>query len=315
MRRGSPASPPRPSPVTHVPIIQIHELDKSYGSQPVLEGVQFEVEPGKRVGFLGPNGAGKTTTLRILMGLLKADRGRVRVLGMDCWQHGWQVRRDIGYLPGEVQFYPHLSGAQTLDFLARARGRDCRAEIRRLAEVLGLDLSRRVRHYSAGMKQKLGLIQALMHRARLLILDEPTTALDPLVRERLFAELKEVTREGRTLLFSSHSLEEVELLCQDVIIIRAGKIVEQAAIEDLRKRAGRHVDLVFAREVGSLPSALQVVHRDGRKLRGIWTGDTDTLLRWLAGERMEEAIIERPDLTDLFKTYYRESPAAGAHDV
>ena len=183
-RRGLTRSPLRRKPCL-VSIVQVQQLTKRFGTERVLTEIDFEIEAGQRVGFLGLNGAGKTTTLRILLGLLRADSGRVRVLGMDCWRHGRQIRREVGYLAGEVHFYPSLTGHQTLAFLARARGRDCRrgrdrpacGEIGTFSRQTGAALFCRD-------EQKLGLIQSLMHRPRLLILDEPTTALDPLYAKR-----------------------------------------------------------------------------------------------------------------------------------
>ena len=217
--------------------IHTEGLCKSYGSREVLHGLTVSIGEGKLVGFLGPNGAGKTTTIRVLLGLLRATAGRASLLGQDCWSDGHAIRKEVGYLPGELHFYRGLTGRRTLEFLSSARRLDCKAEAARLQERFDLDLDLRVRSYSSGMKQKLGLIQALMHRPRLLILDEPTNGLDPLIRRELYDELRTVVAEGRTVLFSSHTLSEVDELCEEVIILRGGRIVEHDRVDSLRRRA------------------------------------------------------------------------------
>ena len=247
-------------------------LRKRYGPHEVLHGIDLRVPSGSLYGFLGPNGAGKTTTIRVLLGLLRASGGKAQVLGRDSWRGGSGLRAAVGYLPGDVRFYDHLTGRATLRFMNAARGGESGEEIRRLAEAFDLILDKRVRDYSRGMKQKLGLIQALMHRPDLLVLDEPTVSLDPLVREALFAELRGVAREGRTVLFSSHTLGEVERLCDWVGILRDGRLIEQQRIEALRARAMRRVEILFAGGAGEgrkLPEGLRISSRaDGSSAVG-----------------------------------------------
>jgi len=288
-------------------VLITESLSKSYGRQVALRGVSLRVAAGRRFGFLGPNGAGKTTTIRILLGLLRPTSGSARVHGLDPWKDGPRVRQRVGYLPGDVRLYEHLTGEQTLAFLAAARGVDCRAEICRLCEVLGLDPRRRVRDYSRGMKQKLGLIQALMHRPALLILDEPTVALDPLVREVLFEELRRVTAEGRTVFFSSHTLSEVEALCDEVAILRHGRLIEQERIDVLRARAVRRVEIVWDAHrppPTQRPKGLHVLTEQPRHWQATWTGPVERLLQWLAPLRPHDVTIAQPDLEDLFLSYY-----------
>ncbi|MCA9128464.1 MAG: ABC transporter ATP-binding protein [Planctomycetales bacterium] len=294
-------------------VIITANLCKRYGRQEVLHNLNLEIGSGQLVGFLGPNGAGKTTTIRILLGLLRATSGDAHVFGKSVERFGKQIRHEIGYLPGDVHFYSNMTGRATLDFLARCRRRDCRAEILRLADVLDLDLRKSVRKYSTGMRQKLGLIQALMHRPQLLILDEPTNGLDPLVRKSLFEELKSVIQDGRSVVFSSHSLNEVEQLCDQVIILRSGEIVEQQSIEVLKSKALRRVEFAFCEEqlqansllqANPLPSALQISSRSPGLIKGTWTGGMEALLSWLQPLQVTDLIVERPDLNDLFMTYY-----------
>lgn len=293
-------------------IIETDHLNKFYGSHHVIRDVSLRVPRGRLVGFLGPNGAGKTTVIRILTGLLRATSGQARIQGHCVWRFGKLVREEVGYLPGEVRFYERLTGRQTLRFLSAARRRHCEAEVQRLSRRLDLDLDKLVRKYSTGMRQKLGLIQAMMHRPRLLILDEPTSALDPLVRNIVFEELREVVADGRTVLFSSHSLAEVESLCDEVIILRDGQVVEHESITSLRKRAIRRVEISFSKDPPEhFPEGLKPQHGHGRVWRCTWNGPTRDLLKWLAGQPVEDVVIESPDLNDLFLAYYHnpDSPA------
>ncbi len=295
--------------------IATYGLTKHYGAHVALRELDLRVPTGRLFGFLGPNGAGKTTALRLLLGLLRATSGRAEVLGRDAWRDGPGLRAEVGYLPGDVRFYGWLTGRQTLRFLDAARGGRARAELGRLTERFELDLDRRVRDYSRGMKQKLGLIAALMHRPRLLILDEPTVSLDPLMREALYAELRAVVAEGRTVVFSSHTLAEVDALCDDVAILRNGRLIEHERIVVLRERALRRVELRLRDEgdlVEPLPDGLRVVRRSDSQLSATWTGPADRLLAWLGRCRVQDVTIAPADLADLFLEYYTDRPEADA---
>ncbi len=293
-------------------VIATENLVKCYGDYPALRGIALRVASGSLFGFLGPNGAGKTTAIRILLGLLRASEGRATVLGHDVWHDGPLLRRKVGYLPGDVRFYDRLTGRATLGFVDAARGGGGGAEMQRLVDRLELDLDKRVRAYSRGMKQKLGLIAAMMHRPQLLILDEPTTGLDPLVRETLYEELRNVAAEGRTVLFSSHTLAEVEVLCDEVAIVREGALIEHERMDVLRRRAVRHVEVHFApgaQPAQPMPAGLEVAQQTDRSLHGTWTGATDALVAWLAQSNVQDVTIAPPDLDDLFLAYY-ERPTA-----
>ena len=304
-------------PTTAAPAIATYGLCKSYGSFQALSNVDLRVPAGALFGFLGPNGAGKSTTIRTLLGLLKPTGGHAEILGLETWKHGTNVRREVGYLPGDVRFYDHLRGRAVLAIFDRARGGRSKAEIQRLAERFELPLNKRVRDYSRGMKQKLGLIQALMHKPRVLILDEPTTALDPLMREVLCSELRQVAADGRTVLFSSHTLREVEELCDEVAILRKGRLVEQQRIEVLQKRAVRHVSVKFdpARDLPQqTPPGFRTTERAGTLWRGTWAGPIQNLLDWLRAQPVLDVTIAPPDLEELFLTFYgdRNDPPGGA---
>jgi len=241
--------------------------------------------------------------------LLRATSGRAEVLGRDAWRDGPVLRAEVGYLPGDVRFWSRRTGRQTLAFLDAARGRRGQSELPRLTERFELDLGRKVRDYSRGMKQKLGLIAALMHRPQLLILDEPTVSLDPLMRQTLYAELRAVVAEGRTVVFSSHTLAEVDALCDDVAILRDGRLIEHERIVVLRERALRRVELRL-RDGGHwaepLPDGLRVVRRSAAQLSATWSGPTERLLGWLGRCPVQDVTIAPPDLADLFLEYYAD---------
>ncbi len=295
-------------------IVLARGLTKRYGRHTALRRVDLAVPRGTLFGFLGPNGAGKSTTIRILLGLLRASGGQVRVLEADPWRDGPRLRRRIGYLPGDVRLYGQLRGRELIELVARARRMRDGGSTRRLCDLFPVDLHRRIRDYSTGMKQQLGLILALMHDPELLVLDEPTNALDPLLRRALFDELRRRVTGGATVLFSSHTLPEVEELCTHVAIIRAGRIVEQAPISTLRQRALRRVELRFREAVdAALPDGLHVHEREPRRLVGAWTGPVEPLVQWLARQPVEDVTISPPRLEDLFLACYdasgAESPA------
>lgn len=291
-------------------VVEIDKLTKRYGSHRALDDLSLCVPYGTIFGFLGPNGAGKTTTLRILVGLLRASDGRANVLGLDAWKDSTKVCARVGYLPGDVRFPQHLTGAAFLDFCNDMRGGGATSEIGRLRERFDLNLERKIREYSRGMKQKLGLMQAMMHKPELLILDEPTTALDPLVQQTLYDELRAVVGDGRTVLFSSHTLAEVEALCDRVAIIRAGKLIEDNTIDALKSRALRRVEIRLKRgtelKTNSAPTGLDNLTLNSTLATATWRGDVEPLLKWLLEVGVVDVMIGAPDLEDLFTAYYRE---------
>jgi ABC-2 type transport system ATP-binding protein len=227
-------------------IIQTHQLTKGYGKSRGIIDVTFDVQEGEVFGFLGPNGAGKTTTMRTLMGLLRANRGSATIGGLDCWNQSTEVKKLVGYLPGEFTFDPSLRGAQIIEYLGHLRGGVDQSHVRSLVERLGLDPSKRFREYSHGNKQKLGLVQAFMHRPRLLILDEPTSGLDPLNQQEFYKMIAEVHAEGRTVFLSSHILPEVEQTCDRVAIIREGRLARIDRVSALKEIHQHDVQLIFS---------------------------------------------------------------------
>lgn len=291
-------------------VIELQSTSKNYGPVRALDNVSWSVARGQLLGFLGPNGAGKTTTLRILVGFLRPTTGRSHVFGMDAWRDSTKIRARIGYLPGDVRLYPNLTGQRTIRFVAAARGPGGCVDAERLTKVFELDLRPRVRTYSTGMRQKLGLILAMMHRPELLILDEPSSGLDPLMQQVLRRELLSAVDEGRTVLFSSHSLPETEHLCEEVAILREGRLVAAERISELRRRAGHRVNARFSRPVEPLPPApdgLSIGHRSNLHVQGRWLGDVAPLMHWLAMLPLADLAVEPADLEDLFIDYY-ETP-------
>lgn len=293
--------------------VETMALTKRYGRFEALRDVDLVVPRGARYGFLGPNGSGKSTTIRILLGLLRATHGAARVLGADAWRDGPALRARVGYLPGELRLYEAMSGRHVLQFLAAARRRDARTEIDRLSALFGLALDRRVRAYSSGMKQKLGLIAALMHEPDLLVLDEPTTGLDPLVRHTLFDELRRISAQGRTVVFSSHTLSEVDELCDSVGILRGGRLVAQERVEVLRPKSVRRVEALLPPDAPvDPPEGFTRRPSSGARLDGTWRGPVGPLVAWLAARHAIDVIISPPDLEDLFLAYYADSSGAAA---
>jgi len=226
-------------------IIQTNQLTKSYGRSRGIIDVTFDIEEGEVFGFLGPNGAGKTTTMRTLMGLLHANSGSAMIGGLDCWTQSTEVKKLVGYLPGEFTFDPGLRGAQIIEYLGHLRGGVDQSYARSLVERLGFDPSKRFREYSHGNKQKLGLVQAFMHKPRLLILDEPTSGLDPLNQQEFYQMIAEVHTEGRTVFLSSHILPEVEQTCDRVAIIREGRLIKIGHVSALKDIHQHDVEVSF----------------------------------------------------------------------
>jgi ABC-2 type transport system ATP-binding protein len=292
-----------------VPVIATEHQTHRYGRLVAVDDLRLVVQAGSIYGFLGPNGAGKTTTIRMLLGFLRPSAGRATIFGLDCWHDAPQIKRDVGYLPGDLRLYPGWTGHVALDTVGRIRGVDLRQAGRRLASRFDLDLAVRVRAMSRGMRQKLGLLLALAHRPRLIVLDEPTASLDPLMQEALMDHLRGAARDGATIFFSSHTLSEVEALCNHVAIIREGRIVADEALESLRARARRQVTIVFRDEDSasraSAPEGLVIHERAGPRWRAELDGDAPALVRWAATQPIADLAIHPPDLTRIFQVAYQ----------
>ena len=292
-------------------VIETAGLTKYYGSHLAVDGLDLNVAEGEIFGFLGPNGAGKTTTIRILMGFLKATAGHSSVFGLDCWNDTIQIKGRIGFLPDAPSLYSNLSGLEFLDYLSRLM-RNARPVRRQslcdLLELSQADLRRKIKGYSHGMQKKIAIVQAAEHDPDLLIMDEPTEALDPLIQQALFEFLLEFQSRGRTIFFSSHNLPEVERLCSRVGIIRRGTLVAVEEVQELRKRKLRQLEVVLARDsIEDVPDLPGVVssEKKGRRLRFLVRGEINPVVRELAKLELEDLVFEQPHLDDIFLDYYR----------
>src|SRR5215471_1121268 len=224
-------------------LIVLDHLSRHYGRRRGIEQVSLTVSEGSLFGFLGPNGAGKTTTIRVMLGFLRPTGGTAKIFGLDCWKDSRAIKREVGYLPGDLRLPAWMNGASALSIFGAVRGQDLTRSGRELARKFDLDLGVKVREMSRGMRQKLGLILALAHAPRLLVLDEPSSALDPLMQQILHELLRQMAAAGKTIFFSSHSLGEVEQLCDRVAIVREGELVAEESLTALRERSGHDVTI------------------------------------------------------------------------
>ena len=292
------------------PIIEVERLTKSYGGKRGIVDVSLEVGEGEVFGFLGPNGAGKTTTIRILMALLRADAGRARIAGLDCWEKSIDVKRFIGYVPGEPSLDPNLTGGQILEYFANLRGGVDQSYLKKLVDRFDLDTSRKFRQYSTGNKRKVVLIQAFMHRPRVLVLDEPTSGLDPLNQQEFDAMVREARDEGHTVFFSSHVLSEVEKTCSRIGIIREGRLVRVGGIHELAEIKRYEITITFAQPVPaeSFASLEGVTSAEplnnGAGVRLAVQGPADAVIKAAARYPVVSLTSVEPSLEDTFLRFY-----------
>jgi ABC-2 type transport system ATP-binding protein len=299
----------------------VEGLAKRYGRVKALRGIDLRVEPGEIFGFLGPNGAGKSTTIRIMLDLIRPTAGHVSVFGHDCQLESVEARRHIGYLPSDPLFQNSMTAHDVFAYTAHLRGASLdSAYVDQLVERLQFDPSRRVRDLSRGTRQKVGLMQALITKAPLLVLDEPTTGLDPLVQEEVERILREVAAEGRTVFFSSHILAEVEAICTRATILRAGEVIDTFDLAEQRRLAPLHVEVTLDRPLedgaaADAPASARLLEQDGPHLLfEVHDSGIDALVKWLAQRHVERLIARESTLEDLFIRYYEGSPAAEAHE-
>lgn len=288
--------------------IETDRLTKSYGRARGIDELSLSVARGEVFGFLGPNGAGKTTTIRTLLDLLHPTSGSARIFGLDSRRDSRAIRARVGNLPGEFSYEDRVTGGELLRFFAKLRGMDGLGGVQSLAERFGADLSRPLRALSRGNRQKIALIQALFHEPELLILDEPTAGLDPLMQEEFLTVIAEYRDRGATVFLSSHDLDEVERICDRVGIIREGRLAAIETVEDMRGRAYRNVTARFERPVAiadfeALPG-VQDVELDGTTVRFRILGDLDAAIKAIARHPVADVEITRPTLEELFLTYY-----------
>lgn len=296
-------------------VIHLNGLSKQYGSVHALQGLTLDVFRGEIFGYLGPNGAGKTTTIRLLLDLIRPTAGSAQILGMDVHNQSVAIHKHIGNLPGELGLWRHMTGWEVVDYLGGLRGSIPKSYAGSLAERLDLDMKRKVGDYSSGMKRKLGLIQVMMHKPDILILDEPTNGLDPLVQQTFQKMMLEIRDEGRTIFMSSHVLHEVEHICDRVGILRDGKLETVRRISDLKQVHFRWMTLRLASEDSqpvdkavfeSLPSVSDVQVDDG-SVRFRVTGELDPVIKAAARYHVVDMEYVEPNLEEIFLEYYGEN--------
>ncbi len=282
-------------------------LSKYYGRHCGIERIDLHVPEGEIFGFIGPNGAGKTTTIRTLLNLIFPTAGRAEIFGRDVVRYGPEIRRSIGYVPAEVKYYPGMRVKELLAYSAALNGGVDLSRAAVLAERLALDTSRRIDELSSGNAKKVALVQSMLHAPRLLILDEPTNGLDPLIQNRLADLLREENARGVTVFFSSHVLGEVQRLCRRVAIIKEGTILTSEDVAALRQKRLRKVSFTAARPPApaDFPSGMvRELIREGDAIRFLYAGASNTLVQELARFDIHQLRIEEPSLEEVFMHYY-----------
>ena len=300
------------------PIIQTENLDKTYRKNrtqvvQALRDLNLSVQQGEIFGYLGPNGAGKTTTIRILLDLIRPSSGHARIFGLDVREHAVELHKRIGFLPGELSLWEGLTAQQVIQYIGRVRGGLDTRYVKELTERLEFDTSMKVRSYSSGNKRKLGLIIALMNKPDLLILDEPTGGLDPLMQQIFLQLMRETRNDGRTVFLSSHILSEVQEICDRVGILRSGELKEVKSVAQLTHTDFRWVTFEFrqpvqASRVANLSNVTDV-SVDGNRLKLRLVGDFDPLLRAVEDQYIVDVKVQEPSLEEIFLAYYGDTPA------
>jgi beta-exotoxin I transport system ATP-binding protein len=298
------------------PVVRVERLTKLYGRVRGILDLDFEVESGEVFGFLGPNGAGKTTTIRLLLDLIRPTRGRIELFGRDP-RRDVGVRRRIGYLPGDLRLDEHLTARELFTYFGHLRGIRAPMAAQALAERLGLELDRPLGALSKGNRQKVGLVKAFMHAPDLLILDEPTSGLDPLVQQTFYELVAETREHGTTVFLSSHVLPEVQHIADRVALIRDGRLVVVAGVDELRARARARVEVTFASAPAPAPApapasfdgiaGVHELERNGHRVLFSLEGEADALIKALARHRVLAIDSHEADLEDVFLSLYRGS--------
>ncbi len=289
-------------------IININDLTKYYGKNRGIEKVSFDVNKGEIFGFIGPNGAGKSTLIRTLLGLQKATSGEAFIFGESIKDYASKIAQEVGYLPSEVFYYDGMKVKDLLNYSASFYKKDCSARIKDLAERLDLDLNRKIDDLSYGNRKKVGIVQALAHEPKLIILDEPTGGLDPLMQQKFFEILEEENAKGATIFLSSHILSEVQRLCERVAIIKEGEIISISNVREMSEDNYKKVHIVMAdvRQVNfEILAGITNFNQDGEKVNFLYKGDINKLLSSLASVDLLDLSIAEPSLEEIFLHYYQ----------
>lgn len=287
-------------------VIELRKLTKYYGKHMGIRDISFDIKEGEIFGFIGPNGAGKSTTIRTLLNFIYPTSGKASIFGKDIVKDSLEIRRDIGYLPSEVYYYDDMKVSELLQYSQAFYKKGNLQRVKELSDRLDLNLNKKIEDLSFGNKKKVGILQALLHEPKLLILDEPTGGLDPLIRNVFFELLKEENRRGATIFFSSHILSEVQSMCSRVAIIKDGELIKVESIDALIKNQFRKVTITFDGQKG------KTFKIEGGK-KPVWTGNTLQLLyggeirnmiEMLSRTEVKDLLIEEPSLDEVFMHYY-----------
>ncbi|MBZ9637270.1 ABC transporter ATP-binding protein [Clostridium sp. FP1] len=288
-------------------IIEIKNLTKNYGAARGITDVSFNVQQGEIFGFIGPNGAGKSTTIRTLLSLIYPTSGSATIFGKDCVKFGPEIKKEIGYLPSEVFYYDNMKVIDLLKYSASFYKKDCSKRIIELAEIMNLDLNKKIDDLSYGNKKKVGIVQGLLHSPKLIILDEPTSGLDPLMQQKFFELLEKENKRGATILLSSHILSEVQRLCNRVAIIKEGKIIKVEKISTLQESNHKKFKIQVASKIEdnyfniSGVSALDI---KGKIISFLFRGNINFIMKKISEIDITNLWIEEPDLEEIFMHYY-----------
>ncbi len=289
-------------------IIEINNLTKYYGKSLGIKDVNLQVEEGEIFGFIGPNGAGKSTTIRLLMGLIYPTSGETKIFGKDAIKYGPEVRKDIGYLPSEIFYYDKMKVKDLLNYSASFYKKDCSKRIKELSDIMELDLNRRIDDLSYGNKKKVGIVQGLLHEPKLIILDEPTGGLDPLMQQKFFNIIRDENKKGTTVFFSSHILGEVQELCNRVAIIKDGSIIEVQDIKTLREDNYKKISILgdnLDKSVFNIDGVTELLEEDN-EIKFFYKGDINRITEQISSLRLRDVNIEEPTLEEVFMHYYED---------
>lgn len=287
-------------------ILETKNLTKYYGKALGIKDVNIKVEEGEIFGFIGPNGAGKSTTIRLLMSLIYPTSGEAKLFGKDAIEFGPEVRENVGYLPSEIFYYEKMKVKELLNYSASFYNKDCSKRIKELSEIMELDLDRKIEDLSYGNKKKVGIVQGLLHEPKLIILDEPTGGLDPLMQQKFFNIIREENKKGATVFFSSHILGEVQELCNRVAIIKNGSIIEVADIKTLRENNYKKISVLgnnLKKDVFNLKGVTQLTQNDG-EIKFFYKGDINQVIKVISTMNVKDVNLQEPTLEEIFMHYY-----------
>lgn len=288
-------------------IIETNQLTKYYGKAKGIENVNLTVKEGEVFGFIGPNGAGKSTTIRTLLGLIFPTSGSAQIFGKDCIKEGPKIREEIGYLPSEVFYYDKMKVIDLLNYTAGFYKKDCKSRMHELADIMALNLNKRIEDLSYGNKKKVGIVQGLLHEPKLIILDEPTSGLDPLMQKNFFEIIEGENKKGATIFFSSHILAEVQALCNRVAIIKEGSIIKIDDIKTMREDNYKKITLKGMALDSSRYQFEGITERTigPSELKFFFKGDINQITSKLSAESLQDVLIEEPTLEEIFMHYYK----------